>query len=346
MPKRWPVGLGLTAFLAVMSARQVSAQAPQWPQDNRWKIIECRDEPAHDPRRDEPDASDHEDVVGNDEYPALYFHAAQGFWYFRVRVDGDPRANPTKFQSIAWNVEIDTDLRRNTYEMLAGLSGLGDDDQVYLRRNTETTLPNDPADVSEEELQTYDAQTHARSVRAEGNTFGSSFGGSDDYFVDWAIERSDLVGVSNQREVSFVMGTSTQNDNLDLDIACHGGQGNKRWSEASSDRKTQDGEEAADTDGDGLSDQEENDLGTDPQESDSDGDGVDDGEEVQQGSDPTDPDDGSLTGTVKLRGGGGIPGCSTSSQAGAGTFLWLMLWAGLLWLRRRFSRSFIQSRMT
>jgi hypothetical protein len=44
----------------------------------------------------------------------------------------------------------------------------------------------------------------------------------------------------------------------------------------------------ADSDGDGLSDIQERDLGTDPNNTDSDGDGYSDGEEVAQGSDPSD----------------------------------------------------------
>lgn len=44
-----------------------------------------------------------------------------------------------------------------------------------------------------------------------------------------------------------------------------------------------------DADGDGLSDDEEEDLGTDPDNADTDGDGINDGDEVDCGSDPTDP---------------------------------------------------------
>lgn len=45
-----------------------------------------------------------------------------------------------------------------------------------------------------------------------------------------------------------------------------------------------------DTDGDGLTDTQEVDFGTDPENPDSDGDGLLDGDEVQRGSDPTNPD--------------------------------------------------------
>jgi len=46
-----------------------------------------------------------------------------------------------------------------------------------------------------------------------------------------------------------------------------------------------------DSDGDGLSDEEESALGTDADEVDSDGDGWDDGDEVDSSTDPTDDDD-------------------------------------------------------
>ena len=54
---------------------------------------------------------------------------------------------------------------------------------------------------------------------------------------------------------------------------------------------TDDVEESPDTDGDGLTDEEEEDLGTDPNDPDTDGDGLEDGEEVNTTeTDPNDPD--------------------------------------------------------
>jgi hypothetical protein len=46
-----------------------------------------------------------------------------------------------------------------------------------------------------------------------------------------------------------------------------------------------------DTDGDGLTDEEEAERGTDPDNPDTDGDGLTDGQEVANGTDPLDPDD-------------------------------------------------------
>jgi hypothetical protein len=52
-----------------------------------------------------------------------------------------------------------------------------------------------------------------------------------------------------------------------------------------------------DEDQDGLMTSEEEELGTDPQNSDSDGDGASDSEELEYGTDPTDPTDGPQTDT-------------------------------------------------
>lgn len=48
--------------------------------------------------------------------------------------------------------------------------------------------------------------------------------------------------------------------------------------------------ESEDTDGDGLSDAEEVDIGTDPLDADTDGDGWSDGEELDWNTDPLKPD--------------------------------------------------------
>ena len=50
------------------------------------------------------------------------------------------------------------------------------------------------------------------------------------------------------------------------------------------------GDATVDSDGDGLTDAEEMDLGTDPNDPDSDGDGLNDGYEIDIGTDPNDPD--------------------------------------------------------
>ena len=72
--------------------------------------------------------------------------------------------------------------------------------------------------------------------------------------------------------------------------------------------------ETNDADGDGLGDNAETDIGTDPTNPDTDGDGINDGDEVAAGSDPTDPNDPNA---VPL-----LPGI------GLGILLSLLLWSG------------------
>jgi hypothetical protein len=65
------------------------------------------------------------------------------------------------------------------------------------------------------------------------------------------------------------------------------------------------GDGIVDSDGDGLSDEREGELGTDPNNPDSDGDGMNDGDEVSKGTDPLNPDtdgDGILDGDEILIG--------------------------------------------
>jgi hypothetical protein len=80
-----------------------------------------------------------------------------------------------------------------------------------------------------------------------------------------------------------------------------------------------------DADGDGLSDTDEADHGTNPNRADSDGDGYSDGEEVFLGSDPTDR---SVTpGTVALASGLGLEGPGGPGGTGtAGGFMRILPW--------------------
>lgn len=74
---------------------------------------------------------------------------------------------------------------------------------------------------------------------------------------------------------------------------------------------------AADSDSDGLPDEYEKRLGTDPSNKDTDGDGVDDGDEIEAGTDPLNPDSVPIGGTDgEGTDGGGTDGGGTN---GGGT---------------------------
>jgi len=88
------------------------------------------------------------------------------------------------------------------------------------------------------------------------------------------------------------------------------------------------GDENADSDGDGLTDAEEADLGTDPNDADSDSDGVDDPDEIDNGTDPNNADsdddgvsdgDEATNGTDPLDADSDDDGLTDGEEATAGT---------------------------
>lgn len=279
----------LSAFL-LLSGLDGTAGAQAWPADGEWRVLFCGGVPSYDPLRDEPGATNERDVVGDATHPALYFYADADFLYFRMRVDADPLQG-TELRPFGWGVELDTDGDRTTYELLGEVDGISNPDVVVLARNTMQRSPDDPADPVEQRITTYDAATHARGVPAEG-AFASSFGGTPDFFVDWALSLADLAseGVAPDTELVLVMGTSQNTQALNADLACHdGSSGEPSLSATSTDAVRPDGAVVTDSDGDGLTDNEERVIGTAPDDPDTDGDGFSDGVEVRAGSDPLDP---------------------------------------------------------
>jgi hypothetical protein len=340
----------LTVLMLAAGLFVSRAHAQDWPEDTGWHALRCGLVPSFDPRRDGPEAIGERDVVGNSDSPALYSAEDAEFVYFRIRVDSDPRM-ANRLRPYGWAVELDTDLERRSYELIGIVdanTNNGDEQELRLGKNTRQDRLNDPSDEPEQTVATYELDTHTRVLEAVA-PFVSRFGNNADYFVDWALPRADLEnqGVELDELLRVVMGTSTEGLSIDADVACHDGtRGDARFSEVSSNPFHPDGSTVSDRDGDGIPDDEEDELGTDPDDADSDGDGTSDGDEVRNGTDPTDPNDGSggpggpgngAGNGAELRGGGGPTGCAIGTRAAeAPSSLWLALGVlSVFRLRRR-----------
>jgi hypothetical protein len=308
-PRSRTVSILAAAFVGALFVNLTtlrSAQAQTWPEDESWRELDCGLVPSFDPRRDEPGAVEERDVVGDEDAAAVFLASDATHLFFRMRLDATPVVNGD-FEPFGWGVAIDTDFDRLNYELLAMVDGTFPTDRVRLARNVLVGRPGNIADPAEQTVATYPGEESARAVQAEGR-FESSFGGDPDYFVDWAIARRDLTvfGVGATTPLVMVFGTSTQGETLDADLACHvSGTDGRDFPRAATDPVSVTGE-VTDSDGDGLSDREEDERGTDPTNPDSDGDGYDDGVEVRDGTDPEDPS--SVPEDLNIRGGGGVAG--------------------------------------
>jgi hypothetical protein len=292
------------AVLLVMATAGPAA-AQDFPPASDWAALYCDDEPMGDLVADEAGAIDERDIVGDPVAPAGLRAIDADFAYFRLRLDQDPAETNGVLRPFAWGLEIDIDDDSSSYEILILASGLTQ--SVLLFTNDVTTLENDPTDPADEPpVAEYGWADNGRTVEA-----GSDFGGDADYFLDVAIPWDDLqaTGLFPFTPMAAWAASSTQDNTLDGDFACHDGGGG---------------------------DPDLDDIVSDPTvidpDLDSDGDGFSDADEVAGGSDPDDPDSvpgGGGSGDGELEGGGGC------AVAGPGAPLPALLALLLLACRRR-----------
>jgi hypothetical protein len=218
-----------TGALLVLSAG--AARAQSFPADDDWFALECGGGPMTDAVMDEPGATLERDIVGDGGDPAGLRAIDFDFAYFRLRLDADP-VDQGELLPSTWGFEIDLDDDTSTYEVLILASGL--DQTISLFSNDVTTSPDDPTDPADQPpVAVYDFVDNGRSASAS-----SDFGGDGDRFLDVAIPWDDLegLGITLVTELHVWAASSSSDDSLDGDFACHdGGDGDPSLGDIASD---------------------------------------------------------------------------------------------------------------
>ncbi|HEU0031098.1 MAG TPA: thrombospondin type 3 repeat-containing protein [Kofleriaceae bacterium] len=279
---------GLFGIATLALAARAEA-AVTFPGDASYIPLACEGTRMTDLYADEAGALMERDIVGDLGAPAGFRASDATNLYLRLRLDQDP-APGGAVRPFSWGFEIDLDGNLTDYELLILVSGIGGAGMVSVFTNNTVTLPNDPNDPADQPaVMAFAFADNGRSTIAGD----SSFGGDDDFFLDFAIPWSVLapLGLDHDTPI-FVWAASSSTDNsLNGDFACHdGATGDPLLDAIASDGTV--GDPTLDTDGDGFTD----------------------AEEVSAGSDPLDPN--SIP-TVRLEGGGGCTTSGGDSLAGA-----------------------------
>jgi MYXO-CTERM domain-containing protein len=206
---RWLASLAIVSALGFSG----SALAQSFPQDASWVPLTQGGVPIGDPIGDSQNARD---IVGDAASPAAYVYSDGANLFFRLRVDGTTiQVAPDNYKPFGWACLMDTNASLIAYELVAGVDGIANPDVVELRRNDPQSSPDDPQDKAEILLDQYPPMTHAREMPAL-----TTFGGTPDVFIDWAVDVADLAaaGVTAETPLRFICGTSNNAQNLAADL--------------------------------------------------------------------------------------------------------------------------------
>jgi uncharacterized repeat protein (TIGR01451 family) len=153
---------------------------PTFPPDEAWTPLTRSGATIGDAPLDTTDPA--RDLVGQAE-PAAYVTSDAAFLFARLRVDGSPGVVGVGFDPQGWVIELDTDANTgNGFELLAMVNGADETVELWSLAGTGA--------ISEQAtnlVATYPAATHARWL----------LDGTADFFVDFAVPRSDLGAFPN-----------------------------------------------------------------------------------------------------------------------------------------------------
>jgi hypothetical protein len=208
--------------IAVLIAASSARAAVTFPPEAGWTPFQCGGQPMTDPYADDAQYLLDLDLVGDPNNAAGYHASDATNLYLRIRLDADPTMGGVP-KATAWGYEFDLDNDPSTYELLINVDGIGGGGgMVAVYANTQTTIPNSPTDpATGPALATFPFAMNARVIQAPG----SAFGGTADFFLEFAVPWSTLVahGIDHTTSVHVWAGSSATSTNLDGDIACEDG---------------------------------------------------------------------------------------------------------------------------
>jgi hypothetical protein len=160
------------------------------------------------------------EIVGTSAAPSFYVYTDGSSVFFRLRLDTDPAQNATALRSFGWGVLIDTDSNFAAYEYSIMVEGVAN--QLVYGKNTSPTNVGDPADVADTILYTAAIDMTTAAMNARVLLAGdSTFNGTPDYFLDFAIPLSVMIsgGLNLTDSFRYMAGTSNNGRSITVDLA-------------------------------------------------------------------------------------------------------------------------------
>jgi len=276
---------------AVLSACAACAAQPETggassnvlvpPPESAFVPFRCGGAVSTDPLGDAAGPGQYRDAVGTAGRAAALRASDDTYLYLRMRLDDDPRQAADDLRPFGWGFLLDADGDTTAYELLGEIEGTGGD-SATLWRNT-SAVPEVASDPAESLLVDYVPAIDRWHVEQAP---GSNIGGDPDYFLTLALDWNDLdgEGLSRTEPAAVWAGTTNSNRAINVDFVCHDEQtGDPTLSSIAFAPAVLD--PGGDADGDGLDNQTETALRSDPLDADSDDDGLTDGAESAPSAD-------------------------------------------------------------
>ncbi|GMK38662.1 hypothetical protein PCCS19_17160 [Paenibacillus sp. CCS19] len=196
-----------------------------FPSNIQFVPIKVNGIPPSDPAGDvSPSAVD---IVGNEQFPPAYYAYDGQNVYFRLRLQGDPRSN-NSFQNFNWGVLFDYQTPPSYEFMIAVDGGRG---WITLVRNGNQSTSGNPLTDPPEGADGQGFPNFHRPInnfdlaRAGITNDGSSFGGTNNYFLDFFLDTGTFfsqltingINFNANTPVRMLFFTASTNQSFDKD---------------------------------------------------------------------------------------------------------------------------------